>query len=326
VIKRILLSVILVAVQAGAAAANETPLTAGGGTVIETRSDKCIPMDYGYLYDADQPLEETMELEEETETYSKYRVTYVSVNNMTVPALYIVPKSGETFPALIFMNGKGGSKDDIMPYADRLVAEGFAVFAADPQYHGERKRAHRKINGRHIFTMVGAIRQTVLDYHRGIDFLSSRPEINTEGILYLGGSMGGIIGAIVCGVDTRIDACVLTVAGGPWTEMAKKNPLDQDAAEMNEFRKENNLSWDQLQELLDPADPVNFVGLISPRPLLMINGKNDIIVPPRATKILFEHAKQPKEIRWMNYSHMLPYDELLPGVLAWAKEKMSLDN
>jgi fermentation-respiration switch protein FrsA (DUF1100 family) len=316
----IFLAIMLLACAARAA----DTVVARDGTVLTPRLEKTLPMDFGYLYDMDVPLEQTVDLEKETDLYKKYRVTYVSVNDMTVPALLVVPKGDGPFPVLIFMNGKGGNKNDILPYADRLASEGFAVFAADPQYHGERRRAHRRINDRHLFIMVRAIRQTVLDYRRGIDFLLSRPEIKKDGILYLGGSMGGIIGAVLCGVETRINACVLTVAGGPWTDMARKNPLDEDAADMDAFRKENNLSWDDIQKILDPVDPINYIGLIAPRPVLMLNGKNDILVPVRSTKKLFEAANEPKEIRWLNYSHLLPYDELIPDILAWARDKLGL--
>ena len=292
------------------------------GAGFQTRLEKTIPMDSGYLYDAAVPLEETVELKKETENYKQYRVTYVSVNDQVVPAWLIAPQGQGPFPVVMFMNGKGGNKDDILPFADQLTAEGYALFAADPQYHGERRRKDRSINGRNIFVMVRAIRQTVLDYRRGVDFLATRPEIDPDKILYMGGSMGGIIGAVVCGIETRIRACVLTVAGGPWTEMAKKNVLDEDAAEMDAFRKENDLEWKDIQTMLDPVDPVNFIGLISPRPLLMINGKNDILVPVRTSKILYEQAREPKDIWWLNYSHLLPYDEIIPDVLKWYQEQL----
>ena len=193
---------------------------------------------------------------------------------------------------------------------------GFAVLSLDPQYLGERARPDRKMYSTDIFTGIQAIRQTVLDYRRGLDFLETRPEINQDAIVYLGGSMGGILGIVIVGEDKRIDAAVITVAGGSWMGMVR-NTIDPAAKEIKKFRVENGLTWDEMQRFFDPVDPINYVGAISPRPLLMINGKHDIVVSPRTTKNLWRRAGEPKEIWWLNYGHGLPYEELFPKVLQW---------
>ncbi|MFH1539371.1 MAG: alpha/beta hydrolase [bacterium] len=319
--KRIIILTLALCMFACAAGAKE-PKKASNGTVVETISDKTIPLDTGLLYDADIPLETEIELKKETDTYKQYYVKYVSVNDQVVPALYLVPKGDGPFPAMLYMGGKGGKKEDMLVNADFLCGHGIAVLAPEPQYHGERKRENRRINSGHVFTTVRAIRQTILDFRRGLDFLETREEINQDAILYIGGSMGGILGAVICGVDKRIDACVLTVAGGTWTMMSEKNPLDPDAAELNEFRRANNLTWNDMQKFFDPVDPVNYIAEISPRPLLMVNGKNDIIVPLRASKNLYNHAKEPKEIWWLDHGHFLPYEDILNDIVDWYRKNV----
>jgi len=53
------------------------------------------------------------------------------------------------------------------------------------------------------------IRSTYAD-----DYLETKPEIDKERIGYAGGSMGGILGVIFIGVEPRIKAAALIVAGG----------------------------------------------------------------------------------------------------------------
>src|SRR6185437_14894109 len=45
--------------------------------------------------------------------------------------------------------------------------------------------------------------------------------------------------------------------------------------------------------------PVDVVGRISPRPLLIIHSTNDVLVPPENSTAIFEAAGPPKEIWWV---------------------------
>ena len=51
------------------------------------------------------------------------------------------------------------------------------------------------------------------------------------------------------------------------------------------------------------VDPIYFVGHISPRPVLMQNGKTDRLVPPAAAEPLHKAAKEPKVVRWYPGGH-----------------------
>ena len=55
--------------------------------------------------------------------------------------------------------------------------------------------------------------QSVTDQRRGIDFLFSRPEVDTTKVALMGGSMGGYFGTLVAGLESRFTTVVLTVTG-----------------------------------------------------------------------------------------------------------------
>ena len=52
------------------------------------------------------------------------------------------------------------------------------------------------------------------------------------------------------------------------------------------------------------ADPVNYIGQISPRPILLQNGKADTVVAPAAAQALQDAARQPKTILWYEGDHL----------------------
>lgn len=56
--------------------------------------------------------------------------------------------------------------------------------------------------------------------------------------------------------------------------------------------------------ILKETDPVRHVGDISPRPVLMINGRRDTVVPPQCADELFAAAREPKEIIWHDSDHI----------------------
>ena len=53
--------------------------------------------------------------------------------------------------------------------------------------------------------------------------------------------------------------------------------------------------WRSFQQ----AAPVDHVGLIAPRPILIIQGENDDVVPPKHASELYACAGEPKEIQWI---------------------------
>jgi fermentation-respiration switch protein FrsA (DUF1100 family) len=71
-----------------------------------------------------------------------------------------------------------------------------------------------------------------------------------------------------------------------------------------------------------PADALNFVDKISPRPVLMINGTKDDIVPVEANKLLHKTAREPKKIVWLESGHSLPRAQTLPIIFAWFEKHL----
>jgi len=270
-----------------------------------------------YLYDPSAPLNVDEGIFLEADKYAVMKIYYDSVNGERVPALLSVPKGDDgPFPCILFLHGYGGEKEDMMPLATLAADARYAVIAIDVQYHGERRRAGVELYSANMTRTRDGFIQTVIDARRALDYLETRQDIDPSKLALVGGSMGALIGAILGGIEPRLGACVLVVGGGNMTLMVQRSQHSALPA-IREYLEANNISYRTVQEALDPVDPINFVDAISPRPLLMHNGKFDDIVPAESGQLLYERAKEPKEIYWYDTGHDVPLDIVTARTLDW---------
>lgn len=262
-----------------------------------------------YDYDPALPLNAELtampsQTERLAELRTRYRLVYDSAHDQRVTAIFTTPrKFAPPYPAVILLAGAGGHKDTdyVRVAADLMSALGYATLSIDAQYHGERSRPGRT-GDIHLIdstTNRDAWVQTVIDLRRAVDYLQSRADIDGKKIGYLGFSQGGLIGGTLLGVEPRITAACLAIAGGGLVEWGKKagiwRPGRARAAEANAAI----------------VDPIHFVGRFAPRPLLMLSAKRDELIPRYATDALFEAARQPKKIVWFDSGHVLPPTAIL---------------
>ncbi|MGQ9656834.1 MAG: alpha/beta hydrolase family protein [Fimbriimonadales bacterium] len=271
----------------------------------QTQSTTKYDPDLIFGYDKTLPLSPQETSGEETAEYRVIKVTYRSVHDQRVPALLILPKhsSEERLPCVILMHGLGSDKRMFQMLWGPLTRAGFALFAIDAQYHGERKPSDDiPFFGMYPYRARDALIQTVIDLRRGVDYLQTREEIDPDRIGYIGASMGGILGSMFAGVDERVKAPVLLVAGGDWKILMERSALSawRDAARNNPQQMQEAL------RVMDVVDPVNWVGRIAPRPVLFINGDADDVVPVDSNKALHNAAGEPKRIVWYKGGHVPP--------------------
>lgn len=126
--------------------------------------------------------------------------------------------------------------------------------------------------------------------------------------------MGGILGAIFIGVEPRIKAAALLAAGGNMSLMIKKS-LHPAIPAIRRYLEEQGISYGELQEALNPIDPIKFIGRFSPRPIVFHLGKYDRIVPAEAGEQLYEAAGEPKQVYWYDSGHDLPLELVVSRIL-----------
>jgi len=260
-------------------------------------------MDEFFAYDENLPLDAVEKpIESDAGESRRFHVTFTSARDERVPALLVLPAdAAPPHPVILILHGVFGYKSspNQVKRSDALVAAGYATLRIDGKYRGEREAMAAGglgLQTAYFYRNRDAMIQTVVDLMRGLDYLASRNDIDAGRVGFTGFSMGGAIGAIFCAIDERVKAAVLGITGGDFDK------LNIRAGATGEER---------LRRAYMIVDPVNYVSRISPRPLLMINGAKDEIVPKAATEALYEAAREPKRIIWYDCGHIDLPDEYL---------------
>ncbi|MDO6603132.1 alpha/beta hydrolase [Arenibacter palladensis] len=272
-------------------------------------TSETFPVREYYTYDKAIPLKDTLSLLKDTTDFKLYHLSYYSIHHKKVTGLLSIPKIATSpLPVVILMHGLGDNKNvDYVSYGNELfLKNGYAVLRIDFSGHGERKEDVYDFNltGKYKHWSRDIISQTVFDLRRAVDFIETREELDAQRIGYYGISLGGITGTIFCGIDNRIKVPIVALAGGQLNLLYEKEALTKEA-----------------KDFVSIIEPLNFVKQIAPRPLLMLNAKNDEIVPPLMSRLLFKAAEEPKEIIWYDAKHRdAPIDIIYGDGLNWFKK------
>jgi dienelactone hydrolase len=249
-------------------------------------------------YDASLPLEATEQLLQRTQLFTQYKVRFRSTPTETVPALLDVPAEGTgPFPCLVFLHGIGQEKEFLNEIAQPFMRSGFAMLAFDQVGRGERK-AEDPEGLDALKQLRRRCAQTVIDARRAVDYLQTRQDLDTKRLALVGASLGGIVGVDAVAMEPRFRAAWIIYAGGNIPLILRENALfgtsgfyGRVVARVGGF-------------LLKPIDPLYHVAQISPRPILLQNGKHDRLIPAECAQQLHDRAKEPKTVKWYDSDHI----------------------
>lgn len=157
------------------------------------------------------------------------------------------------------------------------------------------------------------IRQTI-ELRRALDLLTMRDDVDRERIAFVGHDFGAMYGALVMGVEHRIQAAVLmagTVTFSEWFLFGSTLTPEQEK-----------------QYIQDMAifDPARYVAHAAPARLLFQFAHADYYVPERTGQMFFDAASQPKDIKWYEAQHDLvdPAEQSTRDRTAWLRGVLGL--
>ena len=276
-----------------------------------------------YQYDAHQALAvKTVE----TRTFADCRMlrfSYGSTHGQRVPALLFLPPKAspaQPVPCLVILHGLGGSKEMMAGLARFAAGAGYASLVIDEYGQGERVRDQ---TGTQAEQLARAVRQTVVDVRRGLDYLATRQDINSQKTGLVGVSLGAIIGTVTAGVEPRLKATALISGGGDWGLILKTLSARHATVGGRSTAGFQQADWAKLSAFLAPEDPLTFAPHIAPRALLLLHGRKDDTIVPQAAQELYDAAQQPKEIQWFApYGHVPPPEVVYPALKAFFGQKL----
>ena len=233
----------------------------------------------------------------------KYWLTLRNNEGFTVHCGMLVPvRKGKQYPAIILMGGKATGK-----YAVDYALDVDDCIIVAPDYPYEPKASYTVGE---FLADVPAMRQALLDMVPSVmlltDYLFRRSDVDTTKVVLLGYSFGApLVPAIIAG-DRRAAAVAMVYGGGDLTSLIRHNVRRYESNTIAELVA-------QLSSLLlRPLEPLRYADLISPTPLIMINGTHDEQIPRANAELFYNAAREPKRITWLESRHVNPRDVELP--------------
>jgi fermentation-respiration switch protein FrsA (DUF1100 family) len=213
-------------------------------------------------------------------TYEDIRL--VTSDGLTLTAWYIPPRNGAV---VICVHGMGGNRTQFLDEAAFLQRKKYGVLLLDLRNHGESEGDKTTLGlyeTRDIAAAVAFIRQ-----REGAD----------AAVAAFGHSMGA---ATVLLATAQIPEIEAVIAVSPFTSV--EDNVSEGIRSLTgldpRFFAPLVLFFGQREAEVDISTvrPVDVIGSISPRPVLLIHGAKDETLPVRNSYLLYEAARDPKEI------------------------------
>jgi fermentation-respiration switch protein FrsA (DUF1100 family) len=195
---------------------------------------------------------------------------------------------GTNRSTILLANGYGDTQDQMLPIADFLHRAGFNVLTYN-------MRARAGSGGEYV--TLGVYEQK--DLISALDYLCARSDVDPRSIGALGISMGGATVILAAAQDKRIKAVVddCGFSDAPSVIAASFEHFIHLPA----FPFAPVTIWiaDERAGIdVDSVRPMDVVARISPRPVFIIHGLDDYVVPVDNSKRNFAQAREPKQL-WL---------------------------
>ncbi len=254
---------------------------------------------------------------------------------------YYQPRKGSKWPLAILVHGWGDRS--VIPckmLARDLARKGIASFIIYLLFHPRRMPSSviARLPNLTPEEWFEGYQTSVIDIRQILDWAGRNKEIDKRRIAVIGISLGGIISTISLGVDERIGAGVIIVAGGNYQSPTwlKRTEPGRTEAEYIQSQELYNRYLLEVKEKgvaeVTPAkksyltDPVTFAVNLNRRPLLMLNAKWDERIPKQSTLDLWNACGKP-QIKWYPATHSsiwLFYPMLLKQIVNFLNSTLSL--
>lgn len=232
-------------------------------------------------------------------SFSVEPVSLRTADGIRLEAWYIPSRNGA---AVALFHGTGGNRHQLAPDAAMLAQRGYGVILVDMRAHGASAGEMTTYGERERYDVLASI-----------DFLASRPEVQSTRIGVVGFSAGATAAVLAARQDPRVRALVLEAAMSSMEEFCR-----DEAGAMAWLKAPLSLAvlrWHGI----DPsgASPRASLSALAPTPILFVHGARDTNVPLERARANYAVARQPKTLRVFadvghhNFAEAPGYRELL---------------
>lgn len=217
------------------------------------------------------------------------KITFKNTRGLRLAGLLHAP-AGMTGPVVVVCHGFTGGKEGggrALAMGEKLGARGYNVFLFDFSGNGESEGLFENI------TLTGQID----DLHCAVNWCTGK---GMGPVFTLGRSFGG--STVICHAagDPRVAGVCTWAAPARLKELFTQfadGPVDEEG---DLYALAGNEGIAYLRRAfftdLERYDIPNLAGQIAPRPLLVIQGESDDVVPPGDAGLIFNGAGEPKQL------------------------------
>ena len=240
------------------------------------------------------------------------------VDDIVIVGELRLPEGAAKYPALCICHGIPSGKpadpnDKGYPdLADRFCRAGFVILIFNFRGTG--------LSGGN-FDMMGWVH----DLRGAIDYLHSCSQVDRSRIYLMGFSGGAAASAYVAAHDARVARLVLCACPAEFRRIVTERKADFSIDRFRQIGlirdKDFPPSLDDWANSFRDITPLNWIDRIAPRPLLMLQGKDDDLIEEEQAWRLYEKAGEPKEIAIVaGAGHKLRLSgQAMEIALAWLK-------
>lgn len=213
-----------------------------------------------------------------TESGGNYTLETISFasKDYTVEGLLRIPSSDKKVPAIVILPGATVPKEGTQGLAEIFSSLGYASLGIEQRNRGS-------VNPDYDYNLFKEGKEPVehkmvFDALRTVDVLKQDSRIDPKKIAIVGESNGGRFAIIATAIDPDIKGVIGISTSG--YDMESETAGIRDETFIRFYRS---------------IDPDTYLGLISPRKLVMMHSVNDSIIPIDLAGRTFKQAKEPKQ-------------------------------
>lgn len=222
-----------------------------------------------------------------------YHLELRSDRGLVVEAYLRIPRPANgLLPVVLILGGAGTG----MRTLDFLGPSSAMLLALEYPYHGKKDGLSKREFIQALPEMRQAILDTVPASSLALDYLWQRADVDRTRILLAGGSFGALFTPAVAAAEQRVSAVAILLGAADLYSLLENN-LDIPAP------SRQILAWIGTN-IVSPMEPAKYIHRISPRPVFMLNGTEDPVMPESSARLLHDLARRPKTVRWIPMGHV----------------------
>ncbi len=193
-----------------------------------------------------------------------------------IPALIFRQKEVEKpIPTVIFYHGWSSNKELQRLRGFILAAVGYQVVIPDAIYHGERKVLPEYSHDATIEFFWDVVFKNIEEYSIMADELADKYNADPKRIAVMGNSMGGFTSAGIFAHNKDVKALVVFNGCCGWEHFNKKQEITVTE------------KLETVEKKVKELDPMNHLNALTDRPILLLHGDGDTLVPIDSQRIFY---------------------------------------